>query len=67
VTRLRKMMLEELQRRNYSESTTRGYLMAVRQFAEHFHKPLTPALLETLREYWRWKKPRTYLFPKGIR
>ena len=25
--------------------------------------PLSPALLETLREYWRWKKPRTYLFP----
>jgi integrase len=27
--------------------------------------PLSPALLETLREYWRWKKPRTYLFPAG--
>ena len=27
--------------------------------------PLSPALLETLREYWRWKKPRTYLFPSG--
>jgi hypothetical protein len=26
VTRLRKMMLEELQRRNYSEITTRKYL-----------------------------------------
>jgi integrase/recombinase XerD len=25
--------------------------------------PLSPALLETLRAYWRWKKPRTYLFP----
>jgi site-specific recombinase XerD len=25
--------------------------------------PLSPALLETLREYWRWKRPRTYLFP----
>jgi integrase len=25
--------------------------------------PLSPALLETLREYWRWKKPKTYLFP----
>lgn len=25
--------------------------------------PLSPALLETLREYWRWKKPGTYLFP----
>lgn len=27
--------------------------------------PLSPALVETLREYWRWKKPRTYLFPSG--
>jgi len=25
--------------------------------------PLSPRLLETLREYWRWKKPREYLFP----
>jgi site-specific recombinase XerD len=25
--------------------------------------PLSPALLETLRAYWRWKKPRLYLFP----
>jgi site-specific recombinase XerD len=25
--------------------------------------PLSPKLLETLREYWRWKKPREYLFP----
>jgi integrase/recombinase XerD len=28
--------------------------------------PLSPALLETLREYWRWKKPRVYLFPSSI-
>jgi len=25
--------------------------------------PLSPALLETLRAYWRWLKPRIYLFP----
>ena len=25
--------------------------------------PLSSKLLETLREYWRWKKPREYLFP----
>jgi site-specific recombinase XerD len=24
---------------------------------------LSPKLLETLREYWRWMKPKTYLFP----
>jgi integrase/recombinase XerD len=25
--------------------------------------PLSPKLLGSLREYWRWMKPRTYLFP----
>jgi integrase/recombinase XerD len=25
--------------------------------------PLSPKLLDTLREYWRWMKPKTYLFP----
>jgi site-specific recombinase XerD len=25
--------------------------------------PMTPKLLETLREYWRWKRPNVYLFP----
>jgi site-specific recombinase XerD len=29
--------------------------------------PLSRALLETLREYWRWKKPRTYLFASSER
>jgi integrase/recombinase XerD len=39
VTRLRKMMLEELQRRNYSQATVRSYLHAVQAFAEHFNTP----------------------------
>jgi hypothetical protein len=38
VTPLRQRMLQELQRRNYSPSTIRNYLGAVRQFAEHFHR-----------------------------
>ena len=25
--------------------------------------PMTPKLLESLRDYWRWAKPRVYLFP----
>ena len=28
--------------------------------------PLSPKALETLREYWRWMKPGTYLFPGTV-
>ena len=38
MTHLRKIMLEELQRRNYSEGTTRRYLRFVERFAQHFGK-----------------------------
>jgi integrase/recombinase XerD len=54
MTRLRRMMLEELQRRNYSGETTRQYLLAVTQFAKHFGKPpdqLGPDELRTYQAY----------------
>jgi site-specific recombinase XerD len=28
--------------------------------------PLSPKVLETLRAYWRWMKPKTYLFPGTV-
>jgi integrase/recombinase XerD len=37
VTHLRKMMLEELQRRNYAQHTTRSYIRTVEDFARYFH------------------------------
>jgi integrase/recombinase XerD len=37
VTHLRKIMLEELQRRHYSEGTTRYYIRHVESFARHFN------------------------------
>src|SRR6202034_762154 len=44
-------MLEELQRRNYSESTIRGYLRAVKQFARHFEKSPDKLGPDELRSY----------------
>ena len=51
MTQLRKLMLEELQRRNYSKTTTRTYLSVVRDFTKHFYKPPDQLGLEEIRQY----------------
>ena len=54
MTRLRKIMLEELQRRNYSAITTRNYLRVVADFAKYFGKSpdkLGPNELRTYQAY----------------
>jgi integrase/recombinase XerD len=38
VTPLRQRLRDELQRRNYSRATTRGYILTIKQFAEYFGK-----------------------------
>lgn len=39
MTHLRKLMLEELQRRNYSQTTVTGYIRTVADFANYFRRP----------------------------
>jgi len=36
MTHLRKMMLEELERRNYAQTTIDCYIQAIEDFARHF-------------------------------
>ena len=51
MTHLRKIMLEELQRRHYSEATTRYYIRAVERFAQHFHRSPDRLGRQHIREY----------------
>jgi len=54
VTQLRKLMLEELQRRNYSQTTVNSYLKIVESFAKHFGRSpdqLGPEQIRTYQAY----------------
>ena len=65
MTPLRQRMLHELQRRNYSPSTIRSYLGAVR-FAEHFHRSPEQLGPEHLRRYQRYLLQERKLAPSSL-
>jgi site-specific recombinase XerD len=51
VTHLRQLMLDELERRNYSPNTVRSYLHAVEEFARHFRRSPQQLGPDHVREY----------------
>jgi integrase/recombinase XerD len=66
VTRLRKMMLEELQRRNYSAIRTRNCLRVVTEFAKYFGKPPDRLGLNELRTYQAYLRRERKLTPGTV-
>ena len=56
MTQLRQQMLDELQRRNYCQSTVRSYMFAVEDFARYFHRSPKRLGPEHIRQY------QAYLF-----
>jgi integrase/recombinase XerD len=60
VTRLRQIMLEELRRRNYAESTIHTYIHTVEHFSRHFRRSPDQLGPDHIRQYQaalftRWK------------
>ena len=56
MTHLRKMMLEELERRNYAQTTIDCYIQTIEDFARYFRRPPDQLTPEHIREY------QAYLF-----
>src|SRR5205814_3129528 len=48
---LRRIMLEELQRRHYSQATTQRYVRFIERFAQHFHCSPDRLGRQHIREY----------------
>jgi len=67
VTHLRKMMLEELQRRNYAANTIHAYLRSVEHFSRHFKRSPDQLTRDHLREYQAYLLNDQKLQPRTVK
>ena len=67
MTHLRKMMLEELQRRNYAPNTIDAYLRSVEQFARHFKRSPDQLTRNEIREYQAYLLQERKLQPRTVK
>ena len=51
MTHLRQIMLEELRRRNFADTTIRSYLHGVEHFSRYFHRSPDQLGPEHIRQY----------------
>ena len=58
MTHLRKRVLEEIERRNYTQATAHAYVSAIRRFAEHFHRSPEKLSLAHVRAYQLYRIER---------
>ncbi|WP_157468032.1 site-specific integrase [Edaphobacter aggregans] len=66
MTHLRKIMLEELERRDYSARTIRYYVRFVERFAQHFGKSPDKLGLEHVRSYQSYLLTQRRLSPGSV-
>ncbi|MCL4709094.1 tyrosine-type recombinase/integrase [bacterium] len=74
MTELRTRMLQDMQLHGYSQRTQELYLRAVRQLAEHYHKPPDQITEEELRDYFlyvknvkKWSRTASTIAISGIK
>ena len=67
MTHLKKMMLEELQRRNYAPNTIDAYIRSVDQFARYFKRSPDQLTRDHLREYHAYLLQEQHLHPRTVK
>jgi site-specific recombinase XerD len=66
MTHLRKIMLEELERRNYAQTTIRVYIQTIEDFARYFKRPPDQLGPEHIREYQAYLLRERKLAPRTV-